>query len=199
MVRFGVNFACIDAAPEFQNAIAFAKRHPGTVYRVHVGDTGAVAKGVDRPATWDDDDLSVSVERTLVLDATLAMFRDGSVVLPFDLPQDEENDYPREMGGLIRTVQEETKEGKRLHRRVLYVAAAASQPFDYLMAEAYDVLATEGWYRAQGLEMVALSGTPAGPASAEPALPESWVRDDESGAAVFRTGDADDHGFKGMV
>lgn len=144
MVRFGVDMACIDHAPEGRFAQAFADRFPGRVYRAGYFTPQVGARRDTEAWKVDDDARYVALWRTRVIEATLERFRTGGVLLPplESLPAD----YPAHLGALVRRV-EETPRGARVD----YVKTG---PDDYAHAEAYNLAAGELYWRRIGMEQV---------------------------------------------
>jgi hypothetical protein len=83
MNDYNVNFCVIDAMPETQMATAFANKFYGRV-RICRYNHFATARSVFA----GEKDISVSVNRTAWLDQSLGRFRNGSIILPRNLPRD---------------------------------------------------------------------------------------------------------------
>ena len=147
MGRFGVNMAVVDHMPEWQQAASFCNRFPGRAYALSflTGKGARHAAKLDVPMKVEEDERRVLVRRTQVLDTMLTNFRQQFVLLPdLDKLPDE---YGPHLQALTRT-KEEKPAGE------LDVFYKSVGPDDFGMAEAYDVVATELWYRQRGIEMV---------------------------------------------
>jgi hypothetical protein len=87
MIAFNVKSCVIDIMPETREAEAFAKRFYGRVrccrYNPHVA-----ARSVSLGSDMDKQDLYVMVNRTSWLDMSLGRFRNRTIELPQNIPQD---------------------------------------------------------------------------------------------------------------
>jgi hypothetical protein len=130
---YHVTFACIDHLPEGRLARSLAERFPGRVY---------IARFI--PATsldllvWDEEQHTAGIKRTEAIDATLSIVRAGRNLLPTDWPED----YVSHMRAASRFYEVDEVGRKTVGYKKL-------GPDDYLLAEVYDLMATELWW---GLE-----------------------------------------------
>lgn len=142
MLRYGVNMAVVDHAPEERSARALAERYPARVYLGHfITHRSATAFKVDPDARM------AGVKRTEILDATFDMIRQQRNLLPMEKPAG----WAKEMQALNRQTSELADGGVRGE----YVSVAKD---DYAFAEAYDVLALQVWLWHQNVD-VAIEGT----------------------------------------
>lgn len=156
MGLYGVNMAAIDHQPEWQQAMAFVQRFPGRAYRAGflTGKDSRQATKIDIPMQVDEDEKLALVRRTQVIDTMLTNFRQQFVLLP---PLDElPPDYPDHLKAVVRV--KETKDAGEL--KVYYRSIGDD---DFALAECYDVMATDLFYRGVGLEAVQLAQTRATP------------------------------------
>jgi hypothetical protein len=142
MQRYGVTLLTVDHLPEGRLARKLADRFPGRVWLVHFA---TMKSEVIRP---DPEMREVAVRRTEAIDATFEQVRQQRRLLPGDPPPD----YVEHLQALTR-VQEEDEHGRM---KVEYVHGG--QPFDYAMAEVYDLVAKEVYLWRQGAE-AAIEGT----------------------------------------
>jgi hypothetical protein len=133
--RYDVKLACIDHLPEGRSAMALAEKFPGRVYLARFGTHDDVIKP-------DLDRRAVSARRTPCIDATFATIREQRRLLPGEKPPG----YIEQMQALVRVV-EEAEDGRM---KVDY-RAASGRPYDYAMAEVYDLLARELWLWRQAV------------------------------------------------
>jgi hypothetical protein len=147
--RFAVNMAAVDHLPEGRLARAFAERHPGQVYLIALTDS---AGRVKEPLSVDDSMMSASVNRTVAIDAMLEQIRGQQNLLPANAPEGykEALQAPNRIvlrdedtGGGIGAAGKRTVNPPK-GARVFY---RSSGPDDYAMAEVFDVMATELWWR----------------------------------------------------
>lgn len=138
MDRYQIRMCGIDHLPEGRLARAFAERYAGRVYLINFktqagGDVLAI----------DDEQRRVAVGRVEMIDATIERIRSQRNLLPMDLPPD----YLDNMLAVVRKIEkmgrDDRDEGKI---RVTYYSTG---PDDYLMAEGYDLVATELWWLRQ--------------------------------------------------
>ena len=94
MINYNVNFAVIDAMPETNLSTQFCNQFYGRA-RMCRYNHFATARSVFAGSK----DISLSVNRTAWLDQSLGRFRNGSILLPANLPRD----YARHISALIRT------------------------------------------------------------------------------------------------
>lgn len=128
---FNVNMVCVDHAPDGRLARAFVGRFPGRACRVSfASNQKAVAK-----LNKEDPGL-ITVRRLEAIDAALDLVRQQKNLLPIDRPED----YDDHLKALVLDTEEDEETGK------LTQEWKATGPFDYAMAEVYDVVATHMWY-----------------------------------------------------
>lgn len=82
MVEYGVNHAIIDANPERRMAMKFCERFKGRA-RMCFYTSGHVGRSI---VISNDDEMSVSVDRTSWLDQSLGRFKNKTIRLPLNLP-----------------------------------------------------------------------------------------------------------------
>jgi phage terminase large subunit GpA len=149
MDLYGVNMAAVDRAPEWQQAHAFCNRFPGRAYAVGFL-TGKHARNIaklDVPMIVKDDERSASVRRVQAIDTMLAEYRRQWVLLPpLEALPDE---FPRHLQALVRVVEEHPDETGR--KQVFYRSIG---PDDFALADVYNVMAAELWFRQAGIEAV---------------------------------------------
>lgn len=133
---FNVKMAAIDHLPDGRMARALAAAFPGRVMLVALSETikapiGAVPK-------MDDAEQLVTVNKTVFVDATFDLFRSQRNLLPRRdaLPED----YEEHLRALVRK-RVQTSDQRWKHK----YEASGSMPFDWAMAELFDVVATEVW------------------------------------------------------
>lgn len=136
MDRYDVRMAAIDHLPEGRLARSFAERFAGRVYIVAFA-TNSTSPDVLKV---DEEQRFASVKRLEAIDATLELVRSQRNQLPLDWP----DDYPAQMKAAQR-IAEEDAVGRKVVRYVLRGDA------DYLMAEVYDLVATELWHVRQAV------------------------------------------------
>jgi hypothetical protein len=100
MTNYNVNFAVIDAMPETNISTQFCNNFYGRA-RMCRYNHYATARSVFAGAK----DISLSVNRTAWLDQALSRFRNGTILLPSNLPQD----YARQISALIRTPEKDSQ------------------------------------------------------------------------------------------
>jgi hypothetical protein len=83
MIDYNVNFAVVDAQPETRESEKFCNEFPGRA-RMCRYNSNATARSVFA----DDNGVQLSVNRTAWLDQSLGRFRNGSILLPNNLPRD---------------------------------------------------------------------------------------------------------------
>jgi hypothetical protein len=133
--RYQPHFACIDHEPDGRMSRAFAEKFPGRVWLV-------ASSGTQKEVMKPNADLRfVSVNRTLLYDATFEAIRLQRNLLPGQLPED----YARDMQNLIRRV-EVNEEGKS---KIFYERIG---PEDYAQAEMYDMVAEAVWQWTRSVE-----------------------------------------------
>jgi hypothetical protein len=120
--RYGVHCACIDALPEQRIARLIADQLPGQVYLV-------LHTAQHEPLKVDSNKRMVTVNRTYLLDTTVADFYAQTNLLPEDLPEG----YIEHMTAPRRIV---VRRDHRPHARW-----ESRGPDDYFHAEAYDLAA----------------------------------------------------------
>lgn len=131
MHRFRVWSAAIDAAPEGRLSRAFEQAVPGRAWIVRL-----VGRQTE-PWTVNDEQRTSNVVRTFALDAVVEQFRRLNNLLPWELP----DGYVAHMMSNVRRVHTLT-DGVTKEARW-----EATRPDDYAMAEVFDLLATELYYR----------------------------------------------------
>jgi hypothetical protein len=145
---FKVCAVCIDGQPESMFSRALAEAFPQQVYRVSFAMPAGGRR--DPPiAVADDEKRYISAWRTVILDQVVNRFRRRQVVLPDPLPEG----YSKQLGNAVRVV--EVRGGWR--HVAVYQKLGAD---DYLMAEAYALLARELVKRASWREARALHAGP---------------------------------------
>lgn len=133
MEWYNVMLACVDHLPEGRLARGLAEKFSGRVYI-----------GRFLPATsldllvWDEEQHTAGIKRTEAMDATTSLVRAGRNLLPLDWP----DDYVSHMRAASR-FHDVDEVGRRT------VGYKKLGPDDYLLAELYDLMATELWW---GLE-----------------------------------------------
>ena len=125
LYRYRVNFACVDAAPEYWVAQTLANEFLGHVFPIRYTNQYA-------PAVVDPESCSISVNRTHLLDKMAGEFRAQLNLLPEDLPDDYIAHMTAERRVVIRDEFDRTTQ--RWERR---------GADDYFHAEAFDVAATD--------------------------------------------------------
>lgn len=135
MERFDVRMCGIDHLPEHRLARAFAERYAGRVYLINF----KTQKGGD-VLLVDDEQRRAAVGRTEMIDATVERIRSQRNLLPWDLPEG----YVDQLLSMVRRVEKDEEDR-------VSVTYRATGPFDYLMAEGYDMVATELWGLRQQL------------------------------------------------
>lgn len=139
MRYFHVNMAAIDHEPEGRLARSFAELFPGRVKIVHLSGT---LKKLMAP---DEEMNEVTVNRVKLLDATYELIRTQRNELPEAFPPD----WVKQMRTPIRQVIVDEEDGSK---KVVY--ATRNAPFDYAMAEAFDVMAGEMYILQQAFEQL---------------------------------------------
>lgn len=81
--RYGAHFAVIDHQPETRMAESLAGRHPGRVKLCHYGNNVS-----GRRITKSDEKSFITVDRTTWLDTCLSRFRNRTIHIPKDSPQE---------------------------------------------------------------------------------------------------------------
>jgi hypothetical protein len=82
MHRYLVHFCVIDANPERRKALEFAQRFWGRVKMCYYGNNIGHSKQIH---LHDEDEHSLTVDRTSWLDVSLSRFRTNRIILPVDL------------------------------------------------------------------------------------------------------------------
>lgn len=100
MMNWGITFCVIDAQPERRKSIEFANRFYGRV-RVCWYPNGIAGKTLH----LNDEEQSVSVDRTSWLDISLGRFRRGKPW--FSIPQDIDQEYRTHMKALVRVYEKD--------------------------------------------------------------------------------------------
>lgn len=139
---YAVHMAAVDHEPDGRLARALAERYPGRVYVTAL--SGAVGRhAVQQVINVDDDMMTASVRRTIAIDAMHEMVRTQRNWLPINLPEQPQN-YIEHMQANIRVILED-EFGKKtaVYRNTV--------PNDYAMAEVFDVIATDLYWRRQDL------------------------------------------------
>jgi hypothetical protein len=184
MDLYGVNMAAVDHMPEWQQARAFCNRHPGRAYAVGflTGKDARNAVKLDVPMLVDDEARTALVRRVQVLDTMLDAYRRQWVLLP---PLEALSpEFPDHLQAVIRV----TEDAPTGEKKVFYRSIADD---DFALAEAYNVMAAELWYRTQGLAMVQLEQTQARPHGDAIDYASSRLSDPSSDGDVYRPGFGD--------
>lgn len=108
MQDYGINFCCIDANPERRKALEFCQRNLGRARMVFYGNG---AKGTSIGV--HNDEVSITVDRTSWLDLALGRFKNGKILLPFDV----DNEYRQHLKSLVR-IYEKDSDGNPVGRYV---------------------------------------------------------------------------------
>jgi hypothetical protein len=148
--KYNVNMGAVDHLPSGRLARAWAERHPGQIYLIALTDTGQM-NAAKKPWDVDDDMMTATVNRTVALDAMLETIRAQQNMLPSNPP----DDYKEHLQAPNRVVATDNATHVRIGRggkqdnppratRVFYRSAG---PDDYAMAEVFDVVATELYWR----------------------------------------------------
>jgi hypothetical protein len=180
MDRYRVSMCAIDSLPETRMARAFQAKFPGRVYLVK--PTG----GAKLPFNVDDSMGDVSIDRTMLLDATVELIRSQRNLLPAVLP---EGYVPHLTANVRRVIRDEEK-------AKVTVRWEPTRPDDYAFAEAYDVVATHLYLRRVALDD-ALASEVEAPLDAFMPFRRSSVNEYEAGIADYVQPGAEDdsHGF----
>lgn len=101
MYEYQINYAVIDSQPERRKALEFANRFYGHVKTCWYPN-GVIGKAIH----INEEENSVSVDRTSWLDLSLGRFHNGSIRLPIDVDQE----YRSHMKALVR-IYEKDREG----------------------------------------------------------------------------------------
>jgi len=140
MKRFDVSTCVADAEPEHHAAREFANRFRGRIWLCHYPNTATWQHA--ESAIWDDEEMAVSANRTLTLDATFARIRERRIELPrgvLDLPE-----YGAQMMAPVRVVEADAR-GDPVAR---YVEGGRADHFAH--AENYVVIAESRPRNQQG-------------------------------------------------
>jgi hypothetical protein len=140
MNRYRVSYACIDHLPETRLALGFAQHFLGRVYLANY------AQQQMDPMVLKTDELRVSVQRVVVLDACMELMRHQRNLLPEALP----HGYVEQMISPRRTV-------KKNEFDQVTVQWVSRGPDDYFQAEVYDILAAEVAMIRQEVERLSAS------------------------------------------
>lgn len=132
---FDVRKFVIDAQPDKEGASGLCKKFRGRGHICYYSDS---LKG---PYQWNDDDRTLTVNRTESLDASQRLLRDLLLVLPLRSPVVEE--FCEECAGMARVLEKNEKTGVVTAR---YIELSASQRVDFRHALNYDAMC---WYRGQ--------------------------------------------------
>lgn len=108
MSRFNVTFCVVDAMPEMHTSLKFANEWYGRA-RICRYNHFATARSVFA----GENDSQVSVNRTAWMDQALGRFRNGSILLPNNIPQD----YIRQIMSPVRKPDEDSQ-GNLIYRYV---------------------------------------------------------------------------------
>lgn len=136
MDRYRVTVCAIDSRPETRIARRLASAFPGRVYLVSYTTDAKDAFVVD-DRMW-----TVSVDRTLGMDAMVELVRKQHNLLPAVLP----DGYVAQMTSSIRRIKVLDEATGKI--RVVWEATRAD---DYAHSEVYDVVATELYWRRMGI------------------------------------------------
>lgn len=144
MVRYRIHMASIDHLPDGRVARELARMFPGRVYVTAL--SGTIQKAI---LSVDDDDMTATAKRVEAIDGMITQVRAQQNLLPgFDgggLPEH----YTEQMCALVRFEEEDEETGKRV------VEYRSTGPDDYGLAETFDMIAVELFYRRVGLHVVA--------------------------------------------
>jgi len=110
MKNFNISRAVVDALPETRNARAFAERHKGRVFLCFYQEH---RKG---QYAWNEQDLTVSVNRTESLDASHREVMDQSIVLPKECGVVRE--FAKHLHNVAKKLQEDEETGSK---RYVYI------------------------------------------------------------------------------
>ena len=111
MQRFLVHFCVIDANPERRKALEFAQRFWGRVRMCYYGNNIGHSKQIH---LHDEEEHSLTVDRTSWLDVSLSRFRNGRILLPIDLSIE----YKQQIKAPVR-VYEKDKNGNPIGRYII--------------------------------------------------------------------------------
>jgi len=105
MNKYQVNYAVVDAGPEYRNARDFCNRHYGRAKRCFFASSSSKSD-ITSPAESD----VVTVNRTIWIDQSLSRFREGSkgIALPLDTPLE----YKKNVQALIRAYKRNDQTGE---------------------------------------------------------------------------------------
>ena len=110
MEIFNVSRCVVDAMPETRNARAFAERHRGKVYLCYYSEHQKSG------ARWNDEDLTVSINRTESMDASHGEIQRGRLVLPRDCKMAQE--FAEHCHNTAKKLEEDEQTGSK---RYVYV------------------------------------------------------------------------------
>src|SRR3989442_8520207 len=131
ITRFGVVRCVIDGLPETHATREFARKHGGLVAMNFFNENQRGA------AKWDDEALTVQINRTEALDASRAVVREKKLVLPRQTPIIEE--FARHMAADAKILDEDEETGAKKYRYIRTGADHFSLAFTYAwMAAAVD-------------------------------------------------------------
>lgn len=109
MRDFNVSYCVIDANPERRKSLEFSQRFPGRVSCCFYATGIANSKVINA----NDEQMTVSVDRTTWLDLTLSRYRNGKITLPIDTSME----YKQQVKSLVR-VYEKDKDGNPIGKYV---------------------------------------------------------------------------------
>ena len=141
LVRYKVNMVSIDHLPDGRVSRALGNMFPGLVYVTAITDSRQ-----EQILKSDEQLMTASVRRTEAIDAMISMMKAQRNRLPGNDLDDLPESYAEQMKSLQRFEEEEEETGKRT------VGYIATGPFDYAMAEVFDMVATELWWMRQQVE-----------------------------------------------
>lgn len=127
MKRFNVARCIVDAMPELRNARAFAGRHRGKVFLCWYSETQQVAP------VFNEEDLSVRVNRTETLDTSHMEILNGELILPREC--DIVREFAQHLHNTAKKLEEDEETGSK---RYVYVRLGADH---YRHGQNYECLA----------------------------------------------------------
>lgn len=136
MLRYNVSMCGIDAMPESRLARQLQAKFWGRVYLIRL-----MGPGVKQVLKVDDDLGEAEVRKLEALDATVEMVRRQKNLLPRPLPEG----YVSQMTANVRKVEKQEDGGVKVFWH-------PTRPDDYKMAELYDMVATELFFRRLMIE-----------------------------------------------
>jgi hypothetical protein len=126
---YRVNMTCIDHLPDGRLAREIANRYHGRVFISRF-----LPPTSHDVLVWDDEQMTAGIKRTEAIDATYSLVRAQRNLLPLDVPED----YVTQLRAAQRFDSIDD-----MGRRTVGYKKLGDQ--DYLMAEVYDLMASELW------------------------------------------------------